>query len=290
MASMRDIRRRIKSVGNTEKITSAMKMVSASKYRKTQNNLVAVRPYIRNIEEIMYDLLETGIRYDNPLMEERKEIKNILYIVIAGDRGLCGGYNNNVLRTAAKIIDERPEDTGYGIITLGIKAQEYFRGHGYRVIKEVPDVGDCPTAGFCRRFAADIRKRFLDGSYDEVYMIYSKFNSVLRQTPTLFQALPVKKENIGIEKEADHINDFIFEPNETAIMDVLFPMYSYALIYRAILEAKTGEHGARMTSMDSATDNARELMDKLTLSLNRARQAAITTEITEIVGGAAALE
>lgn len=290
MASMRDIRRRIKSVGNTEKITNAMKMVSASKYRKTQNNLVAVRPYIRNIEEIMYDLLETGIRYDNPLMEERKEIKNILYIVIAGDRGLCGGYNNNVLRTAAKIIDERPEGTGYGVITLGIKAQEYFHGHGYQVIKDVPDVGDCPTASFCRRFAADIRKRFLDGSYDEVYMIYSKFNSVLRQTPTLFQALPVKKENIGIEKEADHINDFIFEPNETAIMDILFPMYSYALIYRAILEAKTGEHGARMTSMDSATDNARDLMDKLTLSLNRARQAAITTEITEIVGGAAALE
>jgi F-type H+-transporting ATPase subunit gamma len=290
LASMRDIRRRIKSVSNTQKITKAMKMVSASKYRKTQNNLIASRPYIHNIEEIMYDLLESGIRYDNPLMEKRSEVKNILYIVIAGDRGLCGGYNINILREAAKIIDERPEGTQYSIITLGIKATEYFKNKNYNVVQEFSDIGDCPTVSHSRALSRNVMKQFLDGEYDEVYMVYNKFNSVLSQTPTLFQVLPVNKENIGIEKELEYINDFIFEPNETAIMDVLFPMYVFALMYRAILEAKTGEHGARMTSMDSATDNATELIDKLTLSLNRARQAAITTEITEIVGGAAALE
>jgi F-type H+-transporting ATPase subunit gamma len=290
LASMRDIRRRIKSVSNTQKITKAMKMVSASKYRKNQNNLVAVRPYIRNIEEIMYDLFESGIRYDNPLMEKRSSIKNVLYIVAAGDRGLCGGYNINLLRRAAEIIDSRPADINYGLITLGIKATEYFKSRDYNIVREFADIGDCPTISHSRALSRDVMKQFLDGEYDEVYMVYNKFNSVLSQTPTLYQVLPVKKENIGVEKELDYINDFIFEPDETAIMDVLFPMYIFALMYRAILEAKTGEHGARMTSMDSATDNATELIDKLTLSLNRARQAAITTEITEIVGGAAALE
>lgn len=290
MANVRDIKRRIKSVSNTQKITKAMKMVSASKFRKTQNNLVAVRPFIRNVEEIMYDLLESGIRYGNPLMEKHKEIKNILYIVIAGDRGLCGGYNINVLRTAAGIIDNRPANTGYGLITLGIKATEYFKAHNYNVVREFADIGDCPTVSYVRALSRDVSKQFTDGKYDEVYMVYEKFNTVLNQVPTVYQVLPVVRENLGIEKEVECINDFIFEPNENAIMDVLFPMYVLALMYRAILEAKTGEHGARMTSMDSATENADELINKLTLSLNRARQAAITTEITEIVGGAAALE
>lgn len=287
---MRDIRRRIKSVGNTQKITKAMKMVSASKYRKAQNNLIAVRPYIRNIEEIMYDLMESGIRYDNPLMQKRSEVKNILYIVIAGDRGLCGGYNINILRDAARIVDSRPKGTDYDLVTLGVKATEYFKSRNYNILGEVPDIGDCPRESFCRKFSLAITDLFLDGKYDEVYMVYNKFNSVLSQTPSSFQVLPVKRENIGREKELDYINNFIFEPNEAAIIDVLFPMYVFALMYRAILEAKTGEHGARMTSMDSATDNATDLLDKLTLSLNRARQAAITTEITEIVGGSAALE
>ena len=290
MASMRDIKRRIRSVSNTQKITKAMKMVSASKFRKTQSSLIAVRPYINNIEEIMYDLLETGIRYGNPLMEKRHTVKKILYIVIAGDRGLCGGYNINILRSASEIINSRPQGTDYGIITLGIKATEYFKAHNYNVIREFADIGDCPTISHCRALSRDVMRQYTDGEFDEVYMVYEKFNSVLSQTPTVFQVLPVEKENIGIEKELDYINDFIFEPDETAIMDVLFPMYVFALMYRAILEAKAGEHGARMTSMDSATENANDLINKLTLSLNRARQAAITTEITEIVGGAAALE
>ena len=290
MASMRDIRRRIKSVSNTQKITKAMKMVSASKYRKNLNNLVAVRPFITNIEEVMYDLLGSGIRYSNPLMEQRSEIKNILYIVIAGDRGLCGGYNLNVLRYAAQVVDSRPEGTDYGVITLGVKATDYFKSHGYNVVREFTDIGDCPTVSPARALSRGVIKQFSDGSYDEVYMIYSKFNSVLSQIPAQLQVFPVKKENIGAGHELESVNDFIFEPDETAIMDTLFPMYIFSLVFKAIMEAKTGEHGARMTSMDSATDNANDLIDKLTLSLNRARQAAITTEITEIVGGAAALE
>ena len=290
MANVRDIKRRIKSVSNTQKITRAMKMVSASKFRKTQNNLIAVRPFIRNVEEIMYDLFESGIRYGNPLMEKRKNVKNILYIVIAGDRGLCGGYNINVLRTAAGIIDNRPKDTGYGLITLGVKATDYFKARNYNVVREFMDIGDCPTISHTRALSRDVSQQFVDGEYDEVYMIYEKFHTVLSQEPTVYQVLPVVKENIGIDKEVDYIDDFIFEPDENAIMDALFPMYVYALMYRAILEAKAGEHGARMTAMDSATENATDLINKLTLSLNRARQAAITTEITEIVGGAAALE
>lgn len=289
MASMRDIRRRIKSVGNTQKITKAMKMVSASKYRKAQSNLSGISPYINNIVEIISDLLHSEIQYENPLMKEREDIERVLYIVVAGDRGLCGGFNINVLREAAELIDSRPQGRDYGVMTLGVKAEEYFRARGYNVIESYSDIGDYPSVSRASDFSYNVMKRFLDEEFDEVYMVYEKFNSVISQIPTVFQVLPVRRQEI-YTKELESLNEFIFEPSEAAIIDVLLPMYVFSQIYRAVLESKTGEHGARMTSMDSATDNATELIDKLTLSLNRARQTAITTEITEIVGGAAALE
>ena len=268
---MRDIRRRIKSVASTQKITKAMKMVSAAKLRKTQSTLVAIRPYSDKIQEVMDHLLTGGENYDTPFLQPRDEVKNILYIVIAGDRGLCGGYNINLLRFAEEQLKAVPEGKNGEMLLIG----------------------DAPNVSQGKALSDYVIKKYLDGEVDEVHVVYSRFVSVLTQVPDCQQVLPIQRVEKAEEAEAEGVHaetDYIFEPGGKEILDVILPKYVDSSIYRLLLEAKAGEHGARMTAMDSATDNASELIDKLTLSLNRARQAQITTEITEIVGGAAALE
>lgn len=291
MASMRDIRRRIKSVASTQKTTKAMKMVSASKLRKTQGTLLAVRPYSDKIQEVMNHLLSVGAQYDTPFLNPRSEVKNIVYIVVAGDRGLCGGYNINLLRFAEEQLKAVPEGVHASVLLIGNKARDHFRVRPqYEVMDVFTNIGDTPNVSQGKALSDYVIKKYLDGEVDEVHMIYAKFQSVLVQIPSVAQVLPIQT-TVSADDAAEHADaDYIFEPGGKEILDVILPKYVDSSIYRLLLEAKAGEHGARMTAMDSATDNASELIDKLTLSLNRARQAQITTEITEIVGGAAALE
>jgi len=290
---MRDIRRRIKSVASTQKITKAMKMVSAAKLRKTQSTLLAIRPYSDKIQEVMDHLLDGGEEYDTPFLQPRDEVKNILYIVIAGDRGLCGGYNINLLRFAEEQLQAVPEGQNGEMLLIGNKTSEHFRTRPqYNVMDVFTNIGDAPNVSQGKALSDYVIKKYLDGEVDEVHVVYSRFVSVLTQVPDRQQVLPIQRaektetDAKGMQAETD----YIFEPGGKEILDVILPKYVDSSIYRLLLEAKAGEHGARMTAMDSATDNASELIDKLTLSLNRARQAQITTEITEIVGGAAALE
>lgn len=291
---MRDIRRRIKSVASTQKITKAMKMVSAAKLRKTQSTLVAIRPYSDKIQEVMDHLLAGGEEYDTPFLKPRDEVKNILYIVIAGDRGLCGGYNINLLRFAEERLKAVPEGQNGEMLLIGNKTSEHFRTRPqYNVMDVFTNIGDAPNVSQGKALSDYVIKKYLDGEVDEVHVIYSRFVSVLTQVPDCQQVLPIQRAaqaDAEAEQGMQTETDYIFEPGGKEILDVILPKYVDSSIYRLLLEAKAGEHGARMTAMDSATDNASELIDKLTLSLNRARQAQITTEITEIVGGAAALE
>ncbi len=291
MASTRDIRRRIKSVISTQKITKAMKMVSAAKLRKTQGTLVAIRPYSDKIQEVMDHLLSGGEDYKTPFLTPRDEVKNILYIVIAGDRGLCGGFNSNVLRFAEQQIKATPEGVNASVLLIGNKAREYFRSRPqYEIMDVFTNIGDTPNVSQGKALSDYVIKKYLDGEVDEVHMVYSKFQSVMTQIPSAAQVLPIQVAEAGEKKEAHAETEYIFEPGGKELLDVILPKCVDSSIYRLLLESKAGEHGARMTAMDSATDNASELIDKLTLSLNRARQAQITTEINEIVGGAAALE
>ncbi len=291
MASTRDIRRRIKSVISTQKITKAMKMVSAAKLRKTQGTLVAIRPYSDKIQEVMDHLLSGGEDYKTPFLTPRDEVKNILYIVIAGDRGLCGGFNSNVLRFAEQQIKATPDGVNASVLLIGNKAREYFRSRPqYEIMDVFTNVGDTPNVSQGKALSDYVIKKYLDGEVDEVHMIYSKFQSVMTQIPSAAQVLPIQLAETDENKEVHAETEYIFEPGGKELLDVILPKCVDSSIYRLLLESKAGEHGARMTAMDSATDNASELIDKLTLSLNRARQAQITTEINEIVGGAAALE
>lgn len=288
---MRDIRRRIKSVASTQKTTKAMKMVSASKLRKTQGTLVAVRPYSDKIQEVMNHLLSGGAQYDTPFLTPRAEVKNIVYIVIAGDRGLCGGYNINLLRFAEEQLKAVPEGVHASVLLIGNKARDHFRTRPqYEVMDVFTNIGDTPNVSQGKALSDYVIKKYLDGEVDEVHMVYAKFQSVLVQIPSVAQVLPIQTTVTADDAAGHNDADYIFEPGGKEILDVILPKYVDSSIYRLLLEAKAGEHGARMTAMDSATDNASDLIDKLTLSLNRARQAQITTEITEIVGGAAALE
>lgn len=292
MANMRDIRRRIKSVISTQKITKAMKMVSASKLRKTQGTLIAIRPYSDKIQEVMNHLLSGGEDYKTPFLTPREEVKNILYIVVAGDRGLCGGYNMNVLRFAEEQVKNTPEGQSASLLLIGNRARDHFRTRPqYEVMDVFTNIGDTPNVSQGKALSDYVIKKYLDGEVDEVYMVYSKFQSVLVQIPSVAQVLPIQTTAGTAENQELHAEtDYIFEPGGKEILDVILPKYVDSSIYRLLLESKAGEHGARMTAMDSATDNASDLIDGLTLALNRARQAQITTEITEIVGGAAALE
>ncbi len=287
---MRDIRSRIKSVTSTQKITKAMKMVSASKLRKTQGTLIEIRPYSDKIQEVMDNLLTGESAGDNKFITPHDEVKKILYIVVAGDRGLCGGYNMNLIRFAEQQIATLPEGMDYDMLLVGKRTSDYFRVRPqFNVMEHFTNIGDCPNVSQGKALSDYVIKKYLDGEVDEVHMIYSKFITVMTQEPAVAQILPIPCTTSTEEDEVME-SDYIFEPNGKEILDVILPKYVDTTIYRLLLEAKAGEHGARMTAMGSATDNAKELIEKLTLSLNRARQAQITTEISEIVSGAAALE
>lgn len=263
-----------------------MEMVAAVKLRQAQKNVISARPYTNKLINIMGRLVTSCSDFSHPLVEERAEGK-VGYIVIAADRGLCGGYNQNVLRFAAEKIEQVGKENA-SIICVGRKAKEYFVRRNYHISEEYVDFGDLPDYTQAKELARELMETFKKGEFKKLNLVFTEFGSAITHEPKMVQLLPVTSiEGTG---ETAENTEYIYEPSAGEVLGALLPRSVEMTVYRAILEAKASEHGARMTAMGSATDNASELIEQLVLSYNRARQAAITTEISEIVGGAAALQ
>lgn len=279
MQGIRDIKRRIKTVNNTQQITKAMKMVAAAKLRKAQDKVASSKPYGEKMREVVQRVLSNTNDYSNPILNGNLEGKPA-YIVVTADRGLCGGYNANIIRTAIKDIDK---ENSY-VITVGRKGRDLLRRRGYNIVAEFLDIGDEPSFNQSTSIFGTVTQMIEEGIFSEVHIIYTQFINALSQKVVHEKMLPVDK-NEG-EKQTSL---YLFEPSVESVLDSLIPKYLTGMIYQSLNEAKASEHGARMTAMGSATDNASELIGQLTLTYNRARQAAITQEILEIVNGANAL-
>ncbi|GAF25606.1 F0F1-type ATP synthase, gamma subunit [Moorella thermoacetica Y72] len=282
MAHMRDLKRRIRSVQSTQHITRAMKMVAAAKLRKAQAQVTAARPYAAKLEEVVGRLIAAVDPETQPLAATR-EVKKAGYVLITADRGLAGGYNANLIRLTEERL--REEDRPAALVAVGRKGRDFFRRRPVEIVKSFTDIGDNPDLIQARELARQLMTMYLEGTLDEVNLIYTRFYSAIRQVPMVERLLP-----IATPREKKDTGDYIYEPSPEAVLRVLLPRYCEIKVYRALLEAKASEHGARMTAMDNATKNAAEMIDKFTLSFNRARQAAITNEILEIVAGADALK
>lgn len=280
MAGVRDIRRRIRSVRNMQQITKAMKMVAAAKLRKAQEKVIAARPYARQLQAVLARLAQAQVDVSHPLLEKRP-VQKLGYILVTSDRGLCGGFNASLIRMTDSIIQE--ESRSSGLVAVGRKGRDFFRRKA-NLITEFIGLGDDPSYGQAKNIAEAVIRLYQDGELDEVHLIYAEFINAIQQKPTMLKLLPIEQPEGKLGRQ------YLFEPSPAEIVARLLPKYVETLIFRALLESKASEQGARMTAMGSATDNAKEMIDRLTLAMNRARQAAITKEISEIVGGAAALE
>lgn len=283
MASARDIRRRIKSIKSTQQITKAMKMVAAAKLRKSQERVIASRPFAGKIKEVLARLAVSNSGVSHPLLEVRP-VKSILYVIITADRGLCGGYNANILRKAH---NELSALENVSLTTIGRKGRDYFRRRGFDIKTEFVGIGEEIPFSLAREISQILINYYEKQVFDEVYLVFTEFVSAMTQRPTTMKLLPAEPPAEG---EGSARVDYIYEPSPEELLNELLPTYVETTIYRALLESKASELGAKMTAMSSATEAAADLIDRLTLSLNRARQAAITKEISEIVGGANALD
>ena len=283
MANMRAIRSRIKSVQNTQQITKTMKMVAAANLRRTQTGMSAMRTFAEQTQQLMDTLLAGGAQYPNPLLERREDVKNVCYVLFVGNRGLCGMYNHANVRFLQQLC--RKESRPCSVVVYGRWGRDVIAQSGLNVIETFQEVSDTPTMNDALQLADYLKSMYLTGKADEIHLVYQHFKSVLSQNPTDLQLLPAAPEAKG---ESPH--EYIFEPDEATILENVLQLYVNNTVLSVLLEAKTGEHAARMTAMSTATDSTRELIATLQLHLNRARQAAITTEISEIVGGANALK
>jgi len=287
-AGVREFKRRIRSVKNTQQITKAMKMVSAAKLRKAQERAEASRPYTETLQGTLARLAALSTDVEHPLLVKREEVRKVGYIVVTADRGLCGGYNTNIIRAANDAIaaDDRKNETG--IIAVGRKARDFYRKRR-GLDAEYTNLGDVVSYADAREIAEYIINAYENEELDEVYLVYSRFVNVLRQIPTVTKLLPI--ENIEEEQtdKPEKYVEYIYEPSAALILLTLLPRYVGSQVYHAMLESKASEQGARMTAMGNATQNAGEIIDALTLQMNKVRQSAITDEILDIVGGAEAL-
>ncbi|HBP66166.1 MAG TPA: F0F1 ATP synthase subunit gamma [Desulfosporosinus sp.] len=281
MAGAQDIRRRIRSVRNMQQITKAMKMVSAAKLRKAQLKLNAARPYASQLQGVLERLSQVQVDEVHPLLKKRP-VQKVVYVLITSDRGLCGGYNANLIRKVSGMITEAQQEVK--LVTVGRKGRDFFRRGKVEFLAEYTGFGDEPSYNQAKEVAQEVIRLYEEGEADEVYLLYTEFVTAMTQRPTKIKLLPVE------QPEGKQGRQYIFEPSAEEILNSLLPKYVETQIYRTILEGKASEQGARMTAMSSATDNAKDMIDRLSLAMNRARQAAITTEISEIVSGAAALQ
>lgn len=288
MASLRDIQTKINSTQKTKQITKAMEMVSASKLNRAQEKARAYMPYAEKIREVVANIAATNPNAEHPMLQTRP-VKKTGYIVITSDRGLAGAYNSSVVRGVLDAIKERHKSPDeYGLVTIGRVGRDLFKRRQLPIVQEITGVPDQPIFNDIKNLARTAVEMFTDGVFDELYIWYNHFISPITQEVTEQKVLPLA--DMGNEETRKVSASYEYEPSEEAILEQLLPQYAESLIFGALLDAKASEFGARMTAMSSATDNATELIDNYTLLFNRARQAAITQEITEIVGGAAALE
>lgn len=267
------------------KITKAMKAVAAAKMRRSQDAVLAARPYAQRMRAVLSRVASASGSVNHPLLTVRDR-KKVAYVVVTSDRGLCGGFNSNVIRMATQELKNSKADTT--LIVVGSKARDFFRRRGYKIDQEYVALGGSIQYSTAREICSLVVNKYTAEEYDAVYLIFSQFVNVLVQRPTMLQLLPAEPPEQ--DENAPKVN-YIFEPpSAKAVLAELLPQYLENAVYQGLLESKAGEESARMTAMDNATKNASERIDTLTLSMNRVRQAAITNEITEIVGGAAALE
>jgi F-type H+-transporting ATPase subunit gamma len=292
MASQREIRRRIRSVRNISQITRAMEMVSASRLRRAQQRVTAARPYTERLNAVIANLSgAAGAAADEdvsfPLLDQRP-IQRVELILVTPDRGLTGALNSNVIRRASRYILNEA-GVPVSIIAVGRKGRDFMLRYGREVVAEFSGLGDYPTLNQVTPITQIAVQDFIAGRVDAVFVVYSRFVSTMTQTPEIQQVLPVQPPTGGDAPAAARATNFIFEPSPAAVLNTLLPRYVDQQVYRAILESIASEHAARMVAMRNATDNARDLVSDLTLSMNKARQAQITREVSEIAAGANAL-
>ncbi|CAM3838458.1 F0F1 ATP synthase subunit gamma [Mesobacillus zeae] len=285
MASLRDIKSKITSTKKTSQITKAMEMVSAAKWNRGVMNAKAFVPYMEKIQEVVGSIAMGSSDASHPMLVSRP-VKKTGYLVITSDRGLAGAYNSNVLRQVYQTIQSRHKSNDeFSIIAIGRVGRDFFANRGMNVVLEIAGIADQPAFAEIQDIASSAVGMYSDGTFDELYVYYSHYISAISQEVTEKKLLPLTDIDVPTK-----LTSYEFEPNAEEILDVLLPQYAESLVYGALLDSKASEHAARMTAMRNATDNAKELINSYSLKYNRARQAAITQEITEIVGGAAALE
>jgi len=289
--ALKEVRNRIKSVQSTQQITKAMKMVSAAKLRRAQDAITQMRPYAQKLQEMLSNIVSSSDGNVTMDLATERPVEKVMVIVVTSDRGLCGGYNSNLIKLAKQTIREKyAAQSAKGniqILPIGKKGYEHFTKNGYKVVDAYWDIFSGLSFDKVQAAAKYAMNAFAAKEVDAIEVIYSEFKNAATQRFIAEQFLPVKKvAETGNKKKAD----FIFEPDQEVLITELMPKILNTQLYKAVLDANASEHGARMTAMDKASDNANELLKSLKISYNRARQAAITTELTEIVSGAAALQ
>ena len=286
MATLRDIRRRIRSVQSTQKITRAMKLVAAAKLRRAQERIMSARPYAGKMAELLGNLVSGSDGAAHPLLEQREGPRRQI-VVVTADRGLAGAFNSNVLRRAVDFIRES-NATEVTLVVVGRKARDFFRRRPYTVKRDMLGFWDRLAYAHAAELADYFMQQYLVGEVDEVHLLYNEFRSVALQRPVRQLLLPIPRTAEG-DGEAAPV-DYIYEPGPAAILNDLLPRHVRMQVYRALMESLAGEYGARMTAMEAATKNAKDMIDVLTVQYNKARQEKITKELLDIVGGAEALK
>jgi F-type H+-transporting ATPase subunit gamma len=288
MATLKAIRKRISSVRNTQQITKAMKMVSAAKLRRAQDAAVAARPYAEKMSELLQNVASRVSLESHPLLRARDE-QRVDLVLFTSDRGLCGGYNANLIRAAEAFIRRQGSAKTIQLILVGRKGADYFRRRRAQIPERYTDFLDKAADELAAEISQKLIGRLLAGETDAVYILYSRFRSALSQVPTLEKVLPVALPETGDAETPSQV-EYLYEPGAQRLLESLLPQVTAVAVQRALLEATASEHGARMTAMDSASSNAAKMIGSLTLQMNRARQASITRELMEIVGTAEALK
>lgn len=292
MATLRDIRGRIKAVKSIQQITKAMKMVSAARLRRAQDNIINARPYSKKIAEVLQHLLNVEKNFNDPLFTERP-IKRVAMVVVTSDRGLCGSFNMNVIRTAEELANteyaELRKENNLLLYCVGKKGNDHFTKRAYNVVGSYPGIFARLKFEFASGLIKELTSKYVSGEIDKVVVIYNEFKSVIQQKTVLEQLFPIPRFESAAEQSSASV-DYIYEPDKVKIISALLPKHLNAQMWRVLLDSYAAELGARMTAMDMATENAKELIRTLNITYNKVRQASITTEISEIVSGANALK
>jgi F-type H+-transporting ATPase subunit gamma len=287
MAGAKEIRTQIKSIGSTRKITKAMEMVAASKMRRAQERMQAARPYANRMRSVVAHAASANSEYKHSYLNDREQVSNIGYIVVSSDRGLCGGLNSNLFRRAVSdMSDWNDKGVGINVCVIGKKASAFFKRFGANVVSEVTDLGNSPQLEELVGAVKIMMDDYDEGKINRLFVVYNNFVNTMTQKPTVEQLIPVVPSE---EQQTRHHWDYIYEPEARDIIDALMTRYIESLVYQAVADNSACEQAARMVAMKAATDNAGKLIDELQLVYNKARQAAITQELSEIVGGAAAV-